>query len=72
MRQQHQYNNTCVLYHCVQLKKKFVGPKGDIQYSIDENWKQYLPQDCKVDFGDSILKEIGRMKMKTDSTGELQ
>ena len=57
----------CLL--CLQLKKKFVGEKEMIQYCVDENYRQYLPQETRADFGDSILKEIGRMKLDKKEDG---
>ena len=54
---------------CLQLKKKFVGEKEMIQYCVDENYRQYLPQEARADFGDSILKEIGRMSLDKKEDG---
>ncbi len=53
-------------YTCLQLKEKFVGPKEELQFSLDDNWKHELPQESRADFGDSILKEIGKLKCENE------
>lgn len=53
----------------LQLKKKFTGPKEVIQYSLDENWKYRFPQESRADFGESILKEIGKLNLAEEQQG---
>ncbi len=58
------------LYICLQLKEKCAGPENDLQLALDDNWKHRFPKELRADFGESILKEIEKLKLTKESEAE--
>ena len=54
---------------CRKLREEFVGPQNDIQCSLDEQWKDGLSKESRVDIGDSLLKQLSSLRIPDASKG---
>ena len=52
-------------------KSDVKGTQAEIHYSLDEGLKHLLPKESRLDFGDSLLDELGRLSSSSAETGEL-
>lgn len=52
-------------------KSDIKGTQTDVHYSLDEGLKHLLPKESQLDFGDSLLDELGRLSSSSGETGEL-
>ena len=54
---------------CRKAKEEFVGLQNDIQCSLDEQWKDGLSNESRLDIGESLLKQLSSLKVEEASRG---
>ena len=54
---------------CSKVREVFVGLESDIQCSLDEQWKDRLSEESRLDIGVSLLKQLSSLKVEEASQG---
>lgn len=49
---------------CRKIKEKFKGIPKDIQCSLDEQWRELLSEESRLDIGDSLLKQLRLLRTR--------